>query len=221
MICNKEKGMCIAGVFGGIDSGVKTGTQNIFLESAYFNPVYIRKTAKRHALNTDASFRFERGVDPDMIIYALKRAALLIKEIAGGKISSDIVDHYPSPINNHIVEMSYKNLTRLVGKKIDTEVVKKILLALEIKITGEKDDILSLEVPAYRVDVTREADIIEEILLSLENDSDVKISSFGTFSVKNKRSRIGRNPKTGVEAPISARNVVTFNCSNILKAKFN
>ncbi|NQU81169.1 MAG: phenylalanine--tRNA ligase subunit beta [Bacteroidetes bacterium] len=164
MICNKENGMCIAGVFGGIDSGVKTGTQNIFLESAYFNPVYIRKTAKRHALNTDASFRFERGVDPDMIIYALKRAALLIKEIADGKISSDIVDQYPSPINNHIVELSYKNLTRLVGKKIDAEVVKKILSALEIKITGEKDDILSLEVPAYRVDVTREADVIEEIL---------------------------------------------------------
>ena len=164
IICTKEKGMCIAGVFGGIDSGVKTGTQNIFLESAYFNPVYIRKTAKRHALNTDASFRFERGVDPDMIIYALKRAALLIKEIAGGKISSDIVDKYPSPINNHIVELSYQNLTRLVGKKIDAEVVKKILSALEIKITGEKDDILSLEVPAYRVDVTREADVIEEIL---------------------------------------------------------
>ena len=164
IICNKEKGMCIAGVFGGIGSGVKAGTQNIFLESAYFNPVYIRKTAKRHALNTDASFRFERGVDPDMIIYALKRAALLIKEIVGGKISSDIVDHYPSQINNHIVELSYKNLTRLVGKKIDTEVIKNILTALEIKITGEKDNILNLEVPAYRVDVTREADIIEEIL---------------------------------------------------------
>ena len=164
MICNKENAMCIAGVFGGIDSGVKTGTQNIFIESAYFNPLYIRKTAKRHALNTDASFRFERGVDPDMIIYALKRAALIIKEIAGGKISSDIVDHYPSPINNHFVKLSYKNLTRLIGKKIDAEVVKKILSALEIKITGEKDDILSLEVPAYRVDVTREADIIEEVL---------------------------------------------------------
>lgn len=164
IICNKEKGMCIAGVFGGIGSGVKAGTQNIFLESAYFNPVYIRKTTKRHALNTDASFRFERGVDPDMIIYALKRAALLIKEIVGGKISSDIVDHYPSQINNHIVELSYKNLTRLVGKKIDTEVIKNILTALEIKITGEKDNILNLEVPAYRVDVTREADIIEEIL---------------------------------------------------------
>jgi len=148
MICNKENGMCIAGVFGGIDSGVKAGTQNIFLESAYFNPVYIRKTAKRHALNTDASFRFERGVDPDMIIYALKRAALLIKEIAGGKISSDIVDHYPSPINNHFVELSYKNLTRLTGKKIEIEAIKKILSALEIKITGEKGDILSLEVPA-------------------------------------------------------------------------
>ncbi len=164
IICNKEKGMCIAGVFGGIGSGVKAGTQNIFLESAYFNPVYIRKTTKRHALNTDASFRFERGVDPDMIIYALKRAALLIKEIVGGKISSDIVDHYPSQINNHIVELSYKNLTRLVGKKIDAEVIKNILTALEIKITGEKDNILNLEVPAYRVDVTREADIIEEIL---------------------------------------------------------
>lgn len=164
IICDREKGMCIAGVFGGIDSGVKTGTQNIFLESAYFDPVYIRKTAKRHALNTDASFRFERGVDPDMIIYALKRAALLIKEIAGGKISSDITDKYPVPITNHFVQLSYKNLTRLVGKEIDAKTVKNILSALEIKVTGEKDDSLSLEVPAYRVDVTREADIIEEIL---------------------------------------------------------
>lgn len=164
MICNAEKGMCIAGVFGGIESGVKTGTKNIFLESAYFNPVFIRKTSKRHAINTDASFHFERGVDPDMIIYALKRAALLIKEIAGGKISSDIIDNYPSPITNHFVELSYNNLTGLVGKKIDNETIKKILSSLDIKITGENNDTLSLEVPAYRVDVTREADVIEEIL---------------------------------------------------------
>ncbi|MCH7658394.1 MAG: phenylalanine--tRNA ligase subunit beta [Bacteroidetes bacterium] len=183
IICDREKGMCIAGVFGGIDSGVKTGTQNIFLESAYFDPVYIRKTAKRHALNTDASFRFERGVDPDMIIYALKRAALLIKEIAGGKISSDITDKYPVPITNHFVQLSYKNLTRLVGKEIDAKTVKKILSALEIKVTGEKDDSLSLEVPAYRVDVTREADVIEEILrIYGYNNIDISDKTISTIS---------------------------------------
>lgn len=164
MICNEEEGMCIAGVFGGIDSGVAKKTKNIFLESAYFDPLYIRKTAKRHGLNTDASFRFERGADPDMTIYALKRAALLVKEIAGGEISSDIVDEYPTPIPDFKVNLMYSNLERLAGKKINSNVIKNILTSLEIKIIKESEEGLKLIVPAYRVDVQREADVIEEIL---------------------------------------------------------
>jgi len=164
MICNEEEGMCIAGVFGGINSGVTEKTKNIFLESAYFDPLYIRKTAKRHGLNTDASFRFERGADPDMTLYALKRAALLVKEIAGGEISSDIVDEYPTPIPDFEVNLMYSNLERLAGKKIISEVIKNILTSLEIKIINESEEGIKLIVPAYRVDVQREADVIEEIM---------------------------------------------------------
>jgi phenylalanyl-tRNA synthetase beta chain len=164
MICNPEEGMCIAGVFGGIKSGVTGSTKNIFLESAYFNPVSIRKTSKRHGLKTDASFRFERGADPNITTWALKRAVMLIKEIAGGKISSDIVDVYPYPIKNVFIEVSYNNINRLIGKTIDRPVVKRILNLMDIGIKEEKGDILTLEIPAYRVDVKKEADVIEEIL---------------------------------------------------------
>ena len=164
MICNTEEGMCIGGVFGGITSGVKDSTKNIFLESANFDPVFIRKTARRHGLNTDASFRFERGTDPNGVIYALKRAALLIKEIAGGTISSDIVDVYPEPIADFKVYVSYANITRLIGKDLGEETIKNILRSLEIKIENETANGLDLLVPPYRVDVKREADVIEEIL---------------------------------------------------------
>ena len=134
MICNTDEGMCIAGVFGGIKSGVSSSTKNIFLESAYFNPVSIRKTSKRHGLKTDASFRFERGADPEITIWALKRAIMLIKEIAGGKISSDIIDIYPNKIKNTIVEINFNNVNRLIGKTINPDVVKRILSLLDIKI---------------------------------------------------------------------------------------
>ena len=164
MICNTEEGMCIGGVFGGIKSGIKDSTQNIFLESAYFDPVFIRKTARRHGLNTDASFRFERGVDPNGVIYSLKRAAILIKELAGGTISSEIVDVYPKPIEEFKVDISYTNVTRLIGKELGKERIKNILTSLEIKIEKEDEKGLSLSVPPYRVDVQREADVIEEIL---------------------------------------------------------
>ncbi len=164
MICNTEEGMCIAGVFGGIDSGVKESTKNIFLESACFDPVFIRKTARRHGLNTDASFRFERGTDPNGVIYALKRAALLIKEIAGGTVSSEIVDIYPEPVDDFKVNVLYANITRLIGKELGNEMIKNILTSLEIKIESETANGLSLLVPPYRVDVKREADVIEEIL---------------------------------------------------------
>ncbi|NLX74011.1 MAG: phenylalanine--tRNA ligase subunit beta, partial [Bacteroidales bacterium] len=164
MICNKEEGMCIAGVFGGAKSGVSQSTTRIFLESACFNPVYIRRTSRRHGLFTDASFRYERGSDPDMVIYALKRAALLIKELAGGEISSDIQDIYPKPQNGTEIELSKKNLARLIGKELDPVLVKTILKALDIKILNENREGLSLLSPPYRVDVLREADVIEEIL---------------------------------------------------------
>ena len=164
MICNVDEGMCIAGVFGGIKSGVTESTKNIFLESAYFNPVAIRKTARRHGLSTDASFRFERGADPERTAWALKRAILLIKEIAGGRISSDVVDIYPEKINRANIKVSYKNIARLIGKQIDPQVIKKILGLLDIKILSEKGDEMALEIPLYRVDVHREADVVEEIL---------------------------------------------------------
>lgn len=164
MICNSKEGMCIAGVFGGVKSGISDSSRNIFLESAYFNPVSIRKTSKRHGLQTDASFRFERGADPGVTPWALKRAAMLIKEVAGGSISSDIVDIYPNPIKNAIIEVSYSNINRLIGKKIDQPVVKKILALLDIAIKKENGDYLALEIPLYRVDVKCEADVIEDIL---------------------------------------------------------
>lgn len=164
MICDTEKGMCIGGVFGGINSGVKNSTKNIFLESAYFDPIFIRKTARRHGLNTDASFRFERGIDPNGVIYALKRAALLFKEIAGGTISSEIVDVYPNPTEDFKVYVSYKNISRLIGKDLGAGQIKNILTSLEIKIKKEDEKGLSLLVPPFRVDVKREADVIEEIL---------------------------------------------------------
>lgn len=164
MICNTEEGMCIAGVFGGKDSGVTSVTKNIFLESAHFNPVSIRKTSKRHGLQTDASFRFERGTDPNITVWALKRAAMLMKEIAGGKITSDIVDIYPEKIGNARVDLSYMNIERLIGKKIEKDTIRRILGLLDINIIREEGDNLVVEVPAYRVDVKLEADVIEEIL---------------------------------------------------------
>jgi phenylalanyl-tRNA synthetase beta chain len=164
MICNVEGPMCIAGVFGGIGSGVSAGTKSIFLESAYFNAVSVRKTSKRHGLKTDASFRFERGTDPDMTVFALKRAALLIKEIAGGLISSEISDHYPNPVAPFEVEISYNNVDRLIGKAIPHEEIKGIIKALDIDIVTETAEGLLLKVPPYRVDITREVDVVEEIL---------------------------------------------------------
>ena len=164
MICNAETGMCIGGVFGGLTSGVKDSTTSIFLESAYFDSVYIRKTARRHGLNTDASFRFERGTDPNGVIYALKRAALLIKEVAGGTISSEITDIYPQPVEDFKVDVTYHNIKRLIGKDLGKETIKNILASLEIRIEAETENGLSLLVPPYRVDVKREADIIDELL---------------------------------------------------------
>jgi phenylalanyl-tRNA synthetase beta chain len=164
MICNSEEPMCIAGVFGGIQSGVTEETKNIFLESAYFDPRTIRKTARHHGLQTDASFRFERGADIEITIYALKRAALLISEITGGTIASEIEDIYPQHRPRNLVTLFYSHLDRLVGKVIERTIVKKILLLLEINILAESEEDLHLEIPSFKVDVHREADVIEEIL---------------------------------------------------------
>ncbi|HPR32541.1 MAG TPA: phenylalanine--tRNA ligase subunit beta [Prolixibacteraceae bacterium] len=165
IICNgASEPMCIGGVFGGAHSGVKENTSAIFLESAWFDPVYIRKTARRHGLNTDASFRFERGVDPDGVLYALKRAALLIKEVAGGNISSEVVDVYPKPAMPFRVHLSLGETTRLIGKEIPAKTIRSILNSLEINIVEEGGDCFTLDVPPYRVDVQRPADVIEEIL---------------------------------------------------------
>jgi phenylalanyl-tRNA synthetase beta chain len=164
MICNAQEGMCIAGVFGGAKSGVKDSTTKIFLESAYFNPVWVRKTAKRHTLSTDSSFRFERGVDPNNTVYALKRAALLIKEVAGGNISSEVIDICPNPIQHFEVPVKWHNIDRLIGKELGKETIKQIVTSLEMGIKSEDEQGMVLSVPPYRVDVQRECDVIEDIL---------------------------------------------------------
>ena len=164
MICSAERPMCIAGVFGGLDSGICDTTTDVFIESAYFNPVWVRKTAKRFGLNTDASFRFERGIDPNMQVYAAKRAALLMKELAGGTISSEITDIYPEPIADFVFDISFARIDALIGKTIPEATVRTILQALEVKILAEKEGVLTVAVPPYRVDVQREADLIEDIL---------------------------------------------------------
>ena len=164
MICDAEKPMCIAGVFGGVHSGVSENTTSIFLESAYFNPVSVRKTAKRHGLKTDASFRFERGIDIENVEYSLKRAALLIKEIAGGEITSDIIDFYPNKAKDFEVFLPFNKVHQLIGQEIPIDTIKSILTSLDIKVMSVTEAGLGLVVPSYRVDVQRPVDIIEEIL---------------------------------------------------------
>ncbi|MBM1107441.1 phenylalanine--tRNA ligase subunit beta [Aurantibacter crassamenti] len=164
MICDAEKPMCIAGVFGGINTGVTEKTTSIFLESAYFDPVTIRKTAKRHGLSTDASFRFERGIDIENVEYALKRAALLIKELTNGEITSDIVDFYPKQFEDHQVFLSFEKINKLIGEEIPKDTIKSILASLYIKVKSVTESGLGLAIPSFRVDVQREVDVIEEIL---------------------------------------------------------
>ena len=163
-ICNAEEPMCIAGVFGGKGSGTYETTKNVVLESAYFHPTWIRKSARRHGLSTDASFRFERGVDPNGTIYALQQAAILCKQLAGGKISMEVCDVYPEPMKNAIVELSYEYVHNLVGKEIPVETIKSICESLEMKVLSETAEGLTLEIPAYRVDVQRPCDVVEDIL---------------------------------------------------------
>lgn len=185
MICNAEEPMCIAGVFGGLDSGTTETTKDVFLESAYFHPAWVRKTARRHGLSTDSSFRFERGIDPNGTIYALKEAALLVKELAGGEIASEIKDNYPAPIADFPVELSYEYTNALIGKVIPAETIKSIVTSLEMKITGETPEGLSLLVPAYRVDVQRPCDVVEDILrIYGYNNVEIPTSVKSSLSVK-------------------------------------
>lgn len=191
MITNGNENLCIAGVFGGASSGIKDDTTDVFLESAYFNPVSVRKTAKFHGLNTDASFRFERGVDPQLTEYALKRAALLIKEVAGGEIAMEIAEVYPKTFENKIVEFSYERCNRLIGATISVEDTNAILASLDIKVLSSAEGIALLEIPTYRVDVTREADVVEEVL---------RIYGFNNVPLPEKlNTSIGVFPKPNVE----------------------
>ena len=197
MICNagpathsSEEGMCIAGVFGGIESGVKDTTRNIFLESACFSPAYIRRTSQHHQLKTDASFRFERGTDPDITVYALKRAALLIKEVAGGSISSSVIDIYPQKIKPRVIRVKDKNVNRLIGKTIPREEITAILKRLDIEVIESNDHDYTVSVPPYRVDVLQEADVVEEILRiygfnKIELSSTARTDYLAEFPVKN------------------------------------
>ena len=164
MICNAKEPMCIAGVFGGLDSGVTDATTSVFLEAAYFNPTSIRKTARRHGLSTDASFRFERGVDPNITVYVLKLAAMMVQSLAGGEIVGDVVDIYPSPILPVEVVLNFAKANALIGKDIPTETYKSIARSLEMEIVAETPEEITLKVPTYRVDVTRPCDVIEDIL---------------------------------------------------------
>ncbi|SDW00310.1 phenylalanine--tRNA ligase subunit beta [Aequorivita viscosa] len=164
MICDAEKPMCIAGVFGGLHSGVTESTTNIFIESAYFDPVSIRKTAKRHGLSTDASFRFERGVDPNIADYALRRAVILILEIAGGQVTSDLIDLYPKKIEDHQVFLNFEKANKLIGEEISKETIQEILTSLEMKINNLTETGIGMSIPPYRNDVIRDVDVIEEIL---------------------------------------------------------
>ena len=190
MICNAEEPMCIAGVFGGLDSGTTMETKNVFFESAYFNPTWVRKTARRHGLSTDSSFRFERGIDPNMTLYALRLAALLAKELAGGEIASEIKDSRKTPVEGFPVTLTYSYLDALVGKVIPRETVKSIVTSLEMEIAEETDEALSLVVPPYRVDVQRPCDVVEDILrIYGYNNVEIPTSLNSSLSVKGETDK--------------------------------
>ena len=211
MICNKEEAMCIAGVFGGLDSGSTEATKNVFLESAYFHPTWVRKTARRHGLSTDASFRFERGIDPNATIYCLKLAALMIKELAGGTISSEIKDVCAAPAQDFRVELAYEKVNALVGKQIPIDTVKSIVCSLEMKIVEENADGLILDVPPYRVDVQRDCDVIEDIL-RIYGYNNVEIPT----TLKSSLTTKGENDKSNKLQNLVAEQLVGCGFNEIL-----
>ena len=220
MICNAEAPMCIAGVFGGKSSGVSEKTSNIFLESAYFNAVSVRKTSKRHNLKTDASFRYERGTDPEITLLALKRAALLIKEVAGGEISSTISDHYPTKINPFELEVSFENIVKLIGQPIPSAEIKAIILALGIEVVSETAKGLSLKVPAYKVDVTRECDVTEEVLRIYGYNNitiPTKINASLAFTIKPNKENI----QNLIADMLTANGFLEIWCNSLTRAAFS
>ena len=203
VISSTKEAMCIAGVLGGIKSGVTEKTTGIFLEPACFDPVYIRKSAKHHLLNTDASFRFERGSDPNLTVWALKRAAMMIKEISGGSITSEVVDVYPEPVEHFRVEISYDHVNRLIGNELSPDTIQSILTALEIEVEQKSEQGMVLRIPPYRVDVKREADVIEEIL---------RIYGFNNVEIGTSlRSALSTTPKPDKEKVINL-------CSDLLSS---
>jgi len=220
MICDPKKGMCIAGVFGGTSSGVSESTTNLFIESAYFDATTIRKTSKYHGLATDASFRYERGADPNITVYAIKRAAMLIKEIAGGAVSSDIIDAYPEAIQTCKISVSYKNIDRLIGKSINKEHIKHILNDLDIEIIEDKNNSLILSIPTYRADVRREADVIEEIM---------RIYGYNNIEIQESlRSSLAYSSKPNIEKAqntisdyLSSNGFSEIWCNSITKSEYS
>lgn len=220
MICDAERGMCIAGVFGGAGTGVTEETENLFIESANFDPATLRKTSKYHDLATDASFRFERGADPNITVYAIKRAAMLVKEIAGGEISSDIIDVYPDPVKNCRVDITYRNIDRLAGKKIEKDRIKSILSDLEFDVVEETNESIKVSVPTYRIDVKREADVIEEIL---------RIYGYNNIEIYNSvRSSLSYTTKPDIEKMqneiagyLSSNGFSEIWCNSITKSEYS
>ncbi|RQO71364.1 phenylalanine--tRNA ligase subunit beta [Pedobacter sp. KBW01] len=220
MICNAEAPMCIAGVFGGKTSGVDTETKNIFLESAYFNSVSVRKTSKRHGLKTDASFRFERGTDPEITVTALKYAALLIKELAGGEISSSVSDIYPKHIRPFEFEVSYTNINKLIGANIPSAEIKHIITALGISATSTSDDTLALRVPSFKVDVTRECDITEEVLrIYGYNNIEIptKVNASLSYSIKPEKE----NTHNVIADMLTSNGYAEIMCNSLTKSAYS
>lgn len=204
-ICNEKEPMCIAGVFGGKGSGTYETTRNVVLESAYFNPTWIRKSARRHGLSTDSSYRFERGVDPNGTIYALKQAAMMCKELAGGKVSMEIVDIYPEPINPCKVHLEYNYVNNLVGKVIPQETIKSILKSLEMNIVNETEEALDVEVPTYRVDVQRPCDVVEDILrIYGYNNVEIPTALKSSLTVKNETDQVHKMENLVAEQLVGA-----------------
>lgn len=217
MICNAQEPMCIAGVFGGKTSGVDHQTKNIFLESAYFNAVSVRKTAKKHGLKTDASFRFERGTDPEITVLALKYAALLIKEVAGGSISSPLADFYPNPIKPFEFDVKYSNINKLIGANIPPAEIKNIITALGISATKTDEDTLALRVPSYKVDVTRECDITEEVL-RIYGYNNIEIPSKVNASLSYTQKPDKENTQNTIADMLSANGFIEIMCNSLTKS---
>jgi len=220
MICNAEAPMCIAGVFGGKSSGVDANTKNVFLESAYFNSVSVRKTSKRHGLKTDASFRFERGTDPEITVTALKYAAILIKELAGGEISSSVSDIYPSHIKPFEFEVSYTNINKLIGADIPSAEIKHIITALGISATSTSDDTLALRVPSFKVDVTRECDITEEVL-RIYGYNNIAIPRKINASLSNSSRPDKENTQNVIADMLTANGFAEIWCNSLTKSAYS